>query len=259
MKNKYLIFLCFVFLCIAKTIQAQSVVNGTVLSEDGFSISNVLVFNIDTQKKTYTDSEGKFILEGKFNEELRFIKDDYERKSKIIRNTSNLKVTLIKLPIEIEEVKIKHISGNLLTDSKRIRVDNSTEKLKKEIGIPEPKGKQREKVPTVVNDVFFPLLSLSPTIKIQELYTLISGDNRRMKALYKYEDLQENVKWIRERIDDDYFVKFNIPRERIREFLEFAIETSPNILLGIKSNKIEKVRFELISSINLYTSRLNLK
>ena len=74
-------------------------------------------------------------------------------------------------PIEIEEVKIKHISGNLLTDSKRIRVD-STEKLKKEIGIPEPKGKQREKVPTVVNDVFFPLLSLSPTIKIQELYTL---------------------------------------------------------------------------------------
>ena len=69
----------------------------------------MLVYNIVTQKKTYTDFEGKFILEGKFNEELRFIKDGYERKSEIIRNISNLKIVLIKLPVEIEEVKIKHL------------------------------------------------------------------------------------------------------------------------------------------------------
>lgn len=51
LKNKYIILFCFVFLCIHKKVQAQSVVNGTVLSEEGISISNVLVYNIVNQKK----------------------------------------------------------------------------------------------------------------------------------------------------------------------------------------------------------------
>ncbi|MET3537742.1 hypothetical protein [Chryseobacterium limigenitum] len=257
MKNKYLIFFCFIFLCIAKTVYAQSFVNGTVLSEDGFSISNVLVYNIANQKKTYTDSEGKFNIEGNISEELRFIKDGYERKSEKIGNSFALKVLLIKMPFEIEEVRLNNLSGNLLTDSKRMKIDNSKEKLEKDIGLPKLKGVQRERVPTVSNDVIVPLLFGS--IKVDALYKLISGDARRMKSLYKYQDLQEKVKWIRERIENDYFVRYKIPEEKIGEFLEFAIQTNPNILSSIKSNKIETVRFELNNSIDLYSSRLNKK
>ena len=230
--------------------------NGIVLSEEGYSVNNVLIYNIANQKKTYTDSEGKFSIEGKLNDELRFIKDGYERKSEKIDNSYTLKVSLIKKPFEIEEVQLNSLSGNLLKDSKRVKIDNSKEKLENEIGLPKPKGKQREEVPTVVNDIIVPLLSTSPTIKIQELYTLISGNNRRMKSLYKYQDMQENVKWIRERIDNEYFVKLRIPTGRIDEFLKFAIETNPNILSSIKANKIEKVRFELNSSIDVFTAKL---
>lgn len=256
MKNKYFIFFCFIFLCIAKTVYAQSFVNGTVLTEDGFSISNVLVYNITNQKKTYTDSEGKFNVEGNLSQELRFIKDGYERKSEKIGNSFTLKVLLIKMPFEIEEVRLNNLSGNLLTDSKRIKIDNSKEKLENEIGLPKLKGVQRERAPTVSNDVIVPLLFGS--IKVDALYKLISGDARRMKSLYRYQDLQEEVKWIRERIEDDYFAKFKIPEEKIDEFLKFAIGTNPNVISGIKSNKIEKVRFELNNSIDLYIVRLNL-
>lgn len=152
-------------------------------------------------------------------------------------------------------MRIKNLSGNLLTDLKRVKVDESKEKLEKNIGLPKVKRVQREKAPTVSKDIILPLLS--GTIKIDAIYKVVSGDARKMKSLYKYEDLHNNVKWIRERIDDDYFVKFNIPQERIGEFLEFAIETSPNILLGIKSNKIDKVRFELNNSIDLFSSRFS--
>ncbi|UZT98781.1 hypothetical protein ODZ84_04180 [Chryseobacterium fluminis] len=257
MKSKYIIFFCFIFLCIAKTVYAQSFVSGTVLSEDGFFISNVLVYNISNQKSTYTDSEGKFNIEGNLSEELRFIKEGYERKSEKISNLYPLKVLLIKKPFEIEEVRLNVLSGNLLMDSKRIKIDNSKEKLEKEIGLPKLKGVQRERVPTVSNDVIVPLLFGS--IKIDAVYKLISGDARRMKSLYKYQDLQEKVKWIRERIEDDYFVKFKIPEEKIGEFLEFAIRSNPNIISSIKSNKIEAVRFELNISIDMYSSRLNKK
>lgn len=160
------------------------------------------------------------------------------------------------MPFEIEEVRLNNLSGNLLTDSKRIKIDNSKEKLENEIGLPKLKGVQRERAPTVSNDVIVPLLFR--LIKVDALYKLISGDARRMKSLYRYQDLQEEVKWIRERIEDDYFAKLKIPEEKIDEFLKFAIGTNPNVISGIKSNKIEKVRFELNNSIDLYIVRLNL-
>ncbi len=252
LKNKYFIFFC---LSLAKIVCAQSSVNGIILSEEGYSISNVLVYNITNKKKTYTNSEGKFNIEGMLNDELRFIKDGYDRKSETIDNSFALKVLLVKKPFEIEEVKLNNLSGNLLTDSRRIKIDNSKEKIEKEIGLPKLKGVQRERVPTLNNDVIIPLLLGS--IKIDAVYKLISGDARKMKSLYKYNDLQEKIKWIRERIEDDYFIELNIPKERIGEFLEFAVETNPNILSGIKSNKVEKVRFELDDSIALYVLRLD--
>lgn len=242
-------------MCIARTAHAQAVFNGAVVSEEGFYITNVLVYNIGNQKKTYTDSEGKFNIEGSVNDELRFIKDGYERKSEKIDNYSPLKVLLIRKPVEIEEVTINNLSGDLTKDLKRTKIDNSKEKLEKDIGLPKPKGVQRERIPTVSNDVLVPLLFGS--IKVDALYKLISGDARRTKSLYKYQDLQTKVQWIRDRIEDDYFVKYKIPKEKIGEFLEFAILSNPDIAPGIKSNKIETVRFELNNSIDVYSSRLS--
>ena len=244
-------------LCIVDTVHAQTSIKGSVLSEEGFYIGNVLIYNMSNQKKTYSDLEGGFMIEGNMGDELRLIKDGYERKSEKIDNSFFLKVILIKKVFEIEEIKITTLSGNLLKDLKRTKIDNSKEILEKEIGLPKLKGVQRERIPTVSNDVLVPLLFGS--IKIDAVYKLISGDARKMKSLYRYQDLQVKVKWIRERIEDDYFTKLEIPTEKIGEFLEFAIRSNPNIVSGIKSNRIETVRYELNSSMDVYLSRLNKK
>lgn len=256
MKNKGLLSFCFIVFY-TSAIYAQSKITGTVFTEEGFSINKVLVYNINNQKKIYTDDQGKFTIEALPNEELRLIKDGYERKSIIITpSIFNLKVSLIRLPNEIEEVKLIHLSGDLNKDAKRIKIDNTKEQLYQNIGLPQPKGKQREKVPNLVNNVLLPMIG--GRLNIDPLYKIISGDSRKMTFLYKYQDLQDHIKWIRDRTDDDYFINLGIPKIKIDEFLEFAISTNPKVLKAIKVHNLYKVYFELNESLNIFKSRISM-
>lgn len=101
---KYLIFIFFSIIT-----YGQNIVSGNVSSENGFIIQNVLVINIKTGSKTYTNNEGSFKIEASVNDELRFIKENYERGSKIVYKNDFLtpmSIQLIKVPIEIEEVNV---------------------------------------------------------------------------------------------------------------------------------------------------------
>ncbi len=60
-------------------MQAQIYVSGNVVSEYHTLLSNVMIVNIRTDKKVLTDSEGDFKIEANVNDELRFIKENYER------------------------------------------------------------------------------------------------------------------------------------------------------------------------------------
>lgn len=92
------------------------------------------------------------------------------------------------------------------------------------VGLPQPVGKMRE-TPADIKQVLLPILL--GNLNIQGLYDVVSGDARRMKRQYKYDDLQEDIAWIRERVEDDYFIKEGIPKERISEFIEFSFLDKP--------------------------------
>ena len=59
-------------------------VSGTVTDEDQNLISAVLVFNMKTEQKVYTNLNGEFTISASSNHELRFIKNGFERSSKIL-------------------------------------------------------------------------------------------------------------------------------------------------------------------------------
>ena len=111
--------------------------------------------------------------------------------------------------------------------------------LRREVGAPAPPEKPRETPADFKNDVLLPLLGLS--LKPQAIYNLISGDARRKKAQYRYDDLQDNILWIRGKVGDDYFVKMEIPAERISEFLQFSMGLKPEIKSYIKAQNLSKV------------------
>ena len=122
---KYLVFLFF-----STFIYAQNIVSGNVLSENGFVLQNALVVNMKTGNKTFTNNEGGYKIEANLNDELQFIKENFEKGSKIIQNkdfSTPLSVQLARVPIEIEEVNVvARLTGDLGKDSKN---HNSSEKV----------------------------------------------------------------------------------------------------------------------------------
>ena len=76
-----------------------------------------------------------------------------------------------------------------------------------------------------------------------------------MRSLYRYEDLQDNITWIRERMGDDYFIEMGIPSEKIAEFLQFSIGVKPDITRYIKARNLSKVLFILEGTLPQYLHR----
>lgn len=118
---KRYILLLISFFCF-NIFYAQSF-SGKINSENGNPISNVNIVNIKNAQVANSDFEGKFIISAKIGDELRLVKDGYERLDFVIsaQAVSTEKIFIIKpLAVEIKEVKIKpYISGDLGKDSKQ--------------------------------------------------------------------------------------------------------------------------------------------
>ena len=62
--------------------------------------------------------------------------------------------------------------------------------------------------------------------------------DERQKRLYKYQDLQENIAWARQKIEDEYFINLGIPKEEINSFIEYSFAKNP---LALRYAKAENV------------------
>lgn len=244
-----------IFILMSFKMFSQQKISGKTISENDMVITHVLVINISNDKKTYSDAAGNFEIEASLNDEIRFSKVAYERASKRVFDfNSQLNVVLIRIPEEIKEVEILNLTGDLNKDSKRLAREDKVAKLQKDIGLPRPPEVAREKAPEL-SDAFvigFP----AAAINIDALYKVISGDARRMKTLYKYEDLQRHLKWVVSRLDADYFLNLGIPEQRIREFLEFAFLENPRSLDFVKSKNINGTIFEIEKTVPKFNERV---
>ena len=77
---------------------AQEYIFGKVTSEQNIELSGVLVINTRTDEKVYSDSDGNFMIAAKNNDNLRFVRQRFDRvtynlKQEDFKNT--LKITLI--------------------------------------------------------------------------------------------------------------------------------------------------------------------
>lgn len=226
-------------------------ISGKVMSENDMVISSVLVVNISNDKKTFSDAIGNFSVEGSSNDELRFVKVGYERVSKKVTDPeADLKITLIRIPEEIEEVEIIDISGNIKSDSRRLAKVDRRNELQNSIGLPKAPVVQREIVPT------WKTVFSRGIPNIFQLYKMLSGDARRMRSLYKFEDASRYMDWVIGRTDDDYFTELNIPKDNIKEFLGFAFLQYPISLDHIKDENINGVLFEIEKAAPEYVKRL---
>ena len=218
------IFLLYSFF-ISVFVFSQTV-SGVVITEESARVPKTLVVNISSDQKVWSNDVGEFSITAKVGDEIRFVKENYEREKVIVRNDYFLTVRLIKMPMEIEEVKLSNIkvTGNIDKDANRLKTDHSKEELRQAIGLPKAPEKSREKPADAMNDILAPLIGIPPSVNFQAIYDVVSGKSKRQKRLYKYEDTQDDIKWIRSKIEDNYFTEAGIPKDKINDFILFSLQ-----------------------------------
>ena len=251
MRLKLLIFIVFPFL----NVFSQKTVEGSITDEDGVALPSVMILNISTEKKTYTLSDGSFSIEATPEDELRFIRSGYERSSIKAKFLIDKKATikLIRITEQIEEVEIANLTGDIKKDSRAVAKVDKGKMVEDAVGLPQPVGKMRE-TPADIKQVLLPILL--GNLNVQGLYDLVSGDARRMKRQYKYDDLQEDISWIRERVEDDYFMREGVPKERISEFIEFSFLNKPQTRTFVRAKNLTGALSRMEESLPIFVERL---
>lgn len=253
--KKTLLFL--IILC-SNILFSQHTVTGKIIDDNGENLKAVIIVNMSSDTKVYSDSQGMFSIEANPNDELRFVKEDFNRVSRrVLTNGINaqLLITLYQIPKDIGEVKIvKKLSGDLDQDSRIVAKVDKGEQVKQSVGLPEPVGKMREK-PAEVKSVLLPILL--GQLNVQGVYDLISGKAKKQKRQYRYDDLQEHIVWVRSRVEDDYFVRAGIPADRISEFIEFSFAVKPQVRTYVKAKNLSGVLLRMEEVIPLFIERIN--
>jgi len=180
---------------------------------DSISVNQVLVININSQEKTYSDSHGQFIINANVSDEIRFVKEGYERKILKIKNNDDVLIDLIKLVTEIEEVEVrKKLSGNLSADSKLFNENKKKINLNNDL------------------KVYFKTKSGGELMKPKPgefIQPVSSGFTfGEIKSKWKLPDL---VEWIRDNLTDDYFISMGLELSEINSFLYYSLQSFDTI------------------------------
>ena len=224
-------------------------VSGKVETEEGLSIANVLVINLKTNEKVNTDENGKFIISAKLQDEIRFVKKGYDRVSHIVKSTDFDKHILLKMR-ETETV-IKEVV--IIPKSK-------IDRLKKDIEVPTvKKGTESKPKPAKWKDVVkIPPIPIVIAFDVSAFEELMTGNARRKKMRYKYEEMQADILQVKDLLGEEYFVENKIPSERIHEFLEFSIIEKPEIKKHMKTGNQTQIIMILEEMFPIYHKRLEM-
>lgn len=216
----------FAYSLVISIVISSQTISGVVVTEGSARLPGTLIVNITSDQKVLSNDVGEFSINAKTGDEIRFVKENYERGNVIIKNDYFLTVRLLRIPIEIEEVNVSkiRITGNINTDASRLKIRDQEEELRQSIGLPKAPEKSREKPADAMNDILAPLIGIPPIVNVQAIYDVVSGKSKRQKRLYKYEDTQGDIRWIRSKIEDNYFTEAEIPKDKINDFLLFSLQ-----------------------------------
>lgn len=201
------IFLFSCFLLLFQNFNSQNV-KGKIVS-DSVSVNQVLIINVNSQEKTYSNSRGQFIINTNMGDELRFVKEGHERKILKVVNNDDVVINLIKSITEIEEVTVrKKLSGDLAADSKLFNENKKKVVLNNDLKVYFKTKSSGELMKPKPGEFVQPVSSGFTFGKIADKWTL--------------PDLAE---WIRENLTDDYFLSLGIVYQEINSFLFYSLRS----------------------------------
>lgn len=237
----------FLLCCFAIIFSVAQNIIGVVSTEQNVKVGGVVIINIRTNEKVYTNEQGVFEIDAEVSDEIRLVKKGYDRASYIVKFEDfkrEIQLNLQPAEIMIEELVISKIklTGNLAKDSKSLDKIDQNLKIQKSLGISDIE----KKVKTITHSG----ISFSPD-------NLFGKNRRRKKNLENYERLESNTDWIKSRIEEEFFTDKKLPRDSIVEFIGFAISEKPEIISYIKTNNVLQIKIFLEKVLPIYLKRLD--
>ncbi|MBV8325180.1 hypothetical protein [Chryseobacterium sp.] len=214
--------------------KAQMIFTGKTTDEEGKSQSGIQVYNMRTGRSVMTDSEGEFKIDARTGDEVRWVSSHFIRISIVLTDAEFKNKYVIKLSPFVYEIP------GVQLDKKSMK--EKVEAMQKNIGLPPSPKNPREKAP-ILKDAFGLGVGIAG-INLDALYKVISGDARRMRSLYRYEDEEKNLTWIIKSLGEDYFTNNRIPKDKRKEFIHYVMERE-NLQIFIKDRNSTAIDFVL--------------
>lgn len=206
-----LLFVLFTVLFI--NIQAQDYIFGKVTSEDNNEISDVTVINIRTDERISTNRDGHFMISGRTGDELRFVKNGYERANRKINKeniSAPVNVTLMRSATLIAEVELKkEITGDLKIDSKNLNPPRKVQKLKSDLAV----YMKRKSAPSV----------LAPRAG-EFVQPVTKGVFSLGKVKNKWDDM-DLLNYLQNALGTEFFEDLKIEKAQIQHFILYILRT----------------------------------
>ena len=131
-------FFLLTFLTLSLRLFSQSdYVIGSVSTEGDVKLPGTTIINLRTEQKVTSDFVGNFSIPARANDEIRIVRDGYDRKTIILSEEDfkrSLQVRLVIAPKDIEEVKLSlRPTGVLKKDISRLNPSTKVVALNKEL------------------------------------------------------------------------------------------------------------------------------
>ncbi|MCL1665836.1 hypothetical protein M2T78_16335 [Elizabethkingia ursingii] len=228
-KKLLLFFAVLLFMC----GKSQFTFSGKIINDEGQKQSEVQIHNMRTGYSVMNDSDGNFSIEALPGDEIRLTSSRFLRTNIVLKEGHFKSKQTIQLNPFVKEIAGVQLDKRSMKD--RVVV------LQNKIGLPPPPKKPREVPPPTMKQVGAIKYLLSNR-NLNNLYKNLSGDARRMRSLYHYEDAEEKLGWIRESLGDDFFEENSIPSDRQKEFIHFVMGKE-ELHIPIKEKNIGAVKF----------------
>lgn len=205
-----------------KGIAQSQVLQGKVTNEK--YVEGIHILNTTSRFNAVTNENGNFSIKVNREDTLVFSSVSYVPEmlviSEEIYDQGILTIRLSELVNELDEVILgPNLSGNIATDVQNIKTEK--ELNFDDVGIPGFKGEGEEKIVPVVM-AFFPT-----NVNLEAIYKYASGYYKKLKLKRKWETENTVVASIINRYSLNFFNEaFQIPENRVYDFILFCIETS---------------------------------
>ena len=243
--------LTLLVICLSLTslLQAQTKwVQGNIIIDDSDEVAEgVYVTNKRTKHTTRSNFTGTFFIQAQVNDTLMFRSDWFENRNIILKpllfNKEKIVVHLATEVIQLKEAYIsKKLTGILEKDvfvgKKEDDLTRLYRLLKIDPDVNPIKDTSALKAGLLGGDITLTRMDVG------RIFDAFSGNLRKRKSLMDYESKAYQIAQIRAYFGDNYFqVELNIPKYKINEFINTALNNTNN------TNQLEKPNYFMLQNI----------